>query len=187
MAENIVKFGLKNVYIAVETEADVYDTPFALPGAVNLSREPAGDTSSFYADDRNYYESIANQGYTGELEIAVITEQFEKEVLGLEMEEETFVAVEKRDAKTKKFAMAFEIDGDKYHRRYWQYGCTATRPTTEAGTKSDTVEPQTDTLTLNVAGLADGTIGIKTTEKTPETVLNKWFEKVRMPNDGVGE
>ena len=37
MAENIVKFGLKNVYIAVETEADVYDTPFQKASKANAA------------------------------------------------------------------------------------------------------------------------------------------------------
>lgn len=55
---NKVKFGLKNVHYAMLTEADggevTYGTPVAILGAVNLSMDAQGDTSTFYADDMAY-------------------------------------------------------------------------------------------------------------------------------------
>lgn len=183
-AENRVKFGLRNVHIAVETEEhEVWDTPFSFPGAVNMSIEPIGDTASFYADDMIYYQSVANQGQSMEVEIARMTEEFESKVLGVEVDETTGIMVEKRDAKFKRFCMAFEIEGDAYNRKHWVYGVTAGRPTTEAATTEETIEPQTDTLTFTVAGLDDGTIGIKTGADTPDAVHEKWFEKVITEKD----
>lgn len=187
MAENKVKFGLDDVYIAKELETDVYDTPFRLPGAVNLNLDPNGSENSFYADNQIYYQTYANQGYTGELEIATITEQFDKEIMGVEEEEDTFIHIEKRDAITNRFALSFRIKGDKYARRYWAYGCTCSRPSTEAGTTGESEEPQTDTLSLTIAGLDNGCVRIRSTEKTPESVLLNWNEKVRFPGDGLGE
>ena len=75
MADNKVKFGLKNVHYAVltvgEDGAATYDTPVPIPGAVNLSLDAAGDTSTFYADNMAYFVTAANDGYSGTLEMAV--------------------------------------------------------------------------------------------------------------------
>lgn len=186
MAENKVKFGLDDVWIAKELEtADTYGTPFRLPGAVSLTLDPNGDENSFYADNMIYYQTYANQGYTGDLEIAAITEQFDKEIFGIEEEEDTFIHVEKRDAVISRFAMSFRIQGDKYARRYWMYGCTCSRASTEAGTTNESKEPQTDTLSLTVAGLDNGVVRIRTTEKTPTEVIATWNEKVRFPGEGL--
>ena len=51
MAENKVKFGLKNVHYAVRTSGGA-GTVKSVPGAVNLSLSPQGDTNKFYADNR---------------------------------------------------------------------------------------------------------------------------------------
>ena len=67
--KNKVKFGLSNVHIAKITEADgviTYGTPFAMPGAISLTADPAGDTTPFYADNIKYYIATSNQGYEGD-------------------------------------------------------------------------------------------------------------------------
>lgn len=186
MAENKVKFGLNNVYYALLTEVDTYDTPVRFPGAVNLTLEPNGEESPFYADDMIYYNVAANQGYSGEMEVAMVTEQFEKDVLGKELEEESNIIFESRDDSMKTFALLYEIQGDVNKRRYVLYGCTATRSTSEASTVSESVEPQTDTFNFTAAGLTNKTVvSGHTTSTTPESVFNDWFTKVRMPGDEV--
>ena len=56
---NKIKYGLRSVYYAKATPATngslTYATPVAIPGAVNLSMEPQGETSPFYADNIVYY------------------------------------------------------------------------------------------------------------------------------------
>ena len=83
---NKVKFGLKNCHYALatldsETGTVTFGTPVAIPGAVNLSLDPEGDTEPFYADDMVYYTTVANNGYSGDLEIALIPDSFRKDVL----------------------------------------------------------------------------------------------------------
>ena len=83
---NKVKFGLKNCHYAKatldpETNEVTFATPVAIPGAVNLSLDPEGDTEPFYADDMVYYTTVANNGYSGDLEIALIPDSFRKDIL----------------------------------------------------------------------------------------------------------
>ena len=80
---NKVKYNLKNVHAAKLTTSVVggvttytYATPQAIPGAVSLSLDAEGDSSPFYADGIVYFRSYANNGYSGDLEIALIPEWF---------------------------------------------------------------------------------------------------------------
>ena len=79
---NKIKYGIKNVYYAICTLAPngsaTYATPKALPGAVSISLDQQGDTNKFYADNIVYYTSVANNGYEGDLEVAMLTDDFLK-------------------------------------------------------------------------------------------------------------
>ena len=85
---NKVKYNLKNVHAAKLTTEVVegvtnysYATPKAIPGAVSLSLDAEGDSSPFYADGIVYFRTYANNGYSGDLEIALIPEWFRTEIL----------------------------------------------------------------------------------------------------------
>ena len=78
---NKVKYNLKNVHAAKLTEmADdggssvslPHATPQAIPGAVSISLDAEGESSPFYADGIVYFRSVTNNGYSGDLEIALI-------------------------------------------------------------------------------------------------------------------
>lgn len=185
--ENRVKFGLEGCVFVPETERDVYDNEnkVTIPGAVGLTRERQGEDSNFYADDGVYYITSTYQGFTGELEIAMATELMEQKIWGDEIDETTGIMTENRNASQVRGAFGYKIKGDQYDRYFWNYGVTLSRPNTEANTIEDTAEPQTDTMTISVTGLSDGSgiVGIKTSSKTPEQVKGKWFDKVIMPNE----
>ena len=85
---NKVKYNLKNVYAAklTETVKDgvttfTYDPPKPIPGAVSISLDAEGETKAFYADGIVYFRSVTNNGYSGDLEIALIPEWFRTEIL----------------------------------------------------------------------------------------------------------
>jgi len=151
MSGNKVTFGLKNVYVAPLTVSNgviSYETPFHVPGGVELSLEPRGDMTGFYADDMLFYSASNNQGYDGTLSIANIPEQFSVKVLAEEKDATDGVLTEKANAKPKNFAMMFEFDGDKKAVRHVLYNCTANRPTVSSSTKTGSVEPNPNELTF---------------------------------------
>ena len=110
-----VKFGISNVYYSVITETNngiTYATPVRLPGAVSFSADPEGESTPFYADNIVYYQSVSNQGYSGELVVAKITDDFAKNVLG-QIEDNNGALVESSGDTNKKFALMFQIEEDE--------------------------------------------------------------------------
>lgn len=153
---NRVKFGIKNCHYAVATIAAdgsaTYGNPKALPGAVNLSLEPQGENTPFYADNIVYYMAAANSGYSGDLELALIPDEFKKDVLGY-IEDTNGVLIEDADAESVAFALTFEFSGDKHSMRHVMYNCTASRPGTGSTTNTENKEPQTESLTITAASI----------------------------------
>lgn len=152
MAENKVQFGLKNVHYALwDSENNKYGEVKAMPGAVSLSLDTEGDTSKFYADDVVYYTSSTNAGYTGTLEIAYLEKSVRTELLG-DIEDTNGLVLEATDAQPADFALMFEIDGNANKQGFVLYSSKLSRPSTEANTKEDTTEPQTQSLDITCIG-----------------------------------
>lgn len=153
---NKIKYGLKNVYFAVATIAAdgsaTYATPKAFPGAVSLSLEPQGESNPFFADNIEYWAGISNAGYEGDLEIARIVDDFKTDVLGYKTGGNGLM-YEDTNATAKNFALLFQFEGDEHATRHVFYNCTATRPNVSGQTRSDTVEPQTETIKISAASI----------------------------------
>ena len=158
---NKVKFGIKNCFYAVATIADngsaTYANPVALKGAVSLSLEAQGENSPFYADDIVYYISSANSGYQGDLELALVPDSFKTDVLGYGTDANG-ILYEDADAEVKHFALIFEFSGDKHATRHVMYNCTATRPATGSTTKTESTEPQTESMTITAAPIYNASL-----------------------------
>ena len=134
---NKVKFGLSNVHIAPITYSGntvTYGTIFELPGAVNLSLDPAGESADFYADNTKYFSDAANQGYTGTLEIALINDNFREKILG-QYKDINGAFIENKDDAFKDFAIGCQFEGDSKGTRYWFYQCSGTTLVTEKSIK----------------------------------------------------
>ena len=181
---NKIKFGLKKVYIAKQTETAgvyTYDTPVALPGAVSLGLDAQGESTPFYADDCVYYRSNDNNGYSGSLELAYIPDWFREDILG-ETADAKDVLFEKADGSDKNyFAMLFEFDGDQHRVRHVMYNCSVSRPSVASSTKENSVTPITETLNITVDPRLDGLVKGRTTADTDSTVYNGWFSTVYTP------
>lgn len=184
MPENKVTFGLKNVYYAPYTEnagVVTFGTPIPIPGAVELTNEPRGDLSEFYADDMLYYSASNNQGYDGTLSIANIPESFAIYALGEEKDEVNGVLNEIATATGNPYALLFEFDGDAKAVRHVMYSCTANRPTVGSTTRTNTKEPNTNELTFVASPISiNGKMMVKTktTPTTTPEVYNAWYTSV---------
>lgn len=183
---NKVKFGLSNVHVAKITEQDgeiTYGTPFAMPGAVALSADPEGETTPFYADNIQYYVAVSNNGYTGELELAMAVKEFLTEILG-QQEDTNGALFESSDDVNARFALMGEIEGDAKKRRFIYYDCTATRPSSEMNTIEDTKEPQTDTIEITMSPRATDHVikAVIEPNETNQDVYNTFFTKVYEKN-----
>jgi len=184
---NKVKYNLKNVHAAKLTKGDdgnfTYDTPQAIPGAVSISLEAEGDSSPFYADGIVYFRSTANNGYSGDLEIALIPEWFRTEILQ-EVKDNNGVLVEHSDVtESVYFALLFEFDGDIKAIRHVLYNCTASRPSIESETKEETIEPGTETLSLTADPREDGLVKSRTGDDTSDSVYRNWYQAVYVPQE----
>lgn len=180
---NKVQYNIKNVHYAVATTTGGYGTPVEIPGAVSLSVDPRGDESIFYADGIEYWKTNVNNGYEGTLEIAILTDDFRKDVLG-DVESTGGVLVEKSGGESKKFALGFQIDGNEKSTLFWFYNCTAARPSTEANTTEATITPQTDSLEWSCSPDASGNVRAKTTSAATTGVVTGWFTSVYTPANG---
>lgn len=182
---NKIKYGIKNVYYAVATIAAdnsaTYGTPVALPGAVSLSLDPQGDTTPFYADNIVYYTSVANNGYEGELELAKLPDSFLKDVLGY-AEDVNDVLYEDANAAVVHFALMFQFEGDTHARRHVLYNCVANRPTVSGSTKEESIEPQTETVTITATTVynaaVDADVVKASVTPTEATQYNGWNSAV---------
>ena len=192
--KNKVKFNLKNVHAAKLTETVTdgvtsfsYSTPKAIPGAVSISLDAEGESSPFYADGIVYFRSVTNNGYSGDLEMALVPEWFRTEILQEALDGKG-VLIEKSDNKESvKFALLFEFDGDVNCIRHVLYNCTSSRPSIESETKEDTIEPGTETLSIAADPRADGLVKARTGDTTDATTYANWHKSVYLPTETNGE
>ena len=185
--KNKVKFNLCNVHYAPITVAEdgsiTFETPVPIPGAVSISLDPTGEPESFYADGIEYYVINNNQGYDGDLEVAMIPEGFRTVILKEEADNNQ-VLVENANSETGSFALLFEFDGDIRKIRHVLYNCSASRPSIASKTNEENKEVQTETLSVKARPMANGYVKAKTGDSTTTEVYNAWYQSVYQPVTG---
>ncbi len=186
---NKVKYNLKNVHAALLTKTKngtySYETPKPIPGAVSISLEAEGESNPFYADGIVYFRTSSNNGYSGDLELALIPEWFRTVILKEKLDTNG-VLIESADiTETEKFALLFEFDGDKKAIRHVMYNCSATRPAIESETKEETIEPGTETLSLTCDPREDGLVKSRTGDTTKDATYTNWYKNVYIPSANI--
>lgn len=182
-AENKVHYDLTNVYVApltidVETGAVSYGTPKRLPGAISMDLAAQGEQVKMRADSIDYYVTNSNNGYSGDLNIAMVPDWFRQEYLGDTLTEKDKVLVENARSEPKQFALLYEFLGDQSRRRHCLYNTTASRPNIKAENKDNQKEADTESMTMTSLPLPDGKVKASTTADTPKSVYDNWTQAV---------
>ncbi len=185
---NKVTFGLEKVHVAFATEPALgeptWATPIAIPGAVRFTPKAVGGESSFFADNGPYFVTTANNGYTGELEMALVPDAVLVTMLGWELDANGML-VEVASGLPTRFALMGEVAGDDKNRRFVYYDCQASRPAKEEKTKGESIEPNTDVLNLTIFPIEingkDVVKGTLELSATNATVYDAFFAAVTIP------
>ena len=164
MSANKVHFGVKNAVVWPITETDdglgnittTYGAAVKWPGAVGIDLQAQGSQENFYADDGVYYIVSNTNFYEGDFESASVPDAVKTAIYG-DVTDTNGAIVEVNEATTKYFGFAFEPDGDLGGHRTVFYKCSATRPSIGGNTKTDSTEPQTQTVTIKAIGRIDAT------------------------------
>lgn len=183
---NKVRYGLKNIHIAPVTvganNAVTFGTPKALPGAVNVSIEPRGETSDFYADDMVYFSGRSQSGYDITAEVALLPDWFKTDYLNM-VADDNGVLVDSASNIESYFAFMFEFTGDEKAIKHVLYYCKATAPTLTGATMGDGgPEPATTEVTITALPRPDNRQAqASTSEETAPETYNSWYTAVYEP------
>lgn len=197
---NKVRYGLKNVHYAVLTEAAngtiTYGTPKRIPGAISVSLAATTARKILAADDSYYWtaESLAN--YTGDMNFALIPDDFRADCLGELTDSASGVKYETNVPTTARFALLFEFDGDAHKVRHVLYNCTASKPQIAGQTVNpdDGPDPSqgTETITVTAAARSDTLVRARCkpgdsittgtgSEAVTTNIYDTWFTNVFVP------
>lgn len=155
---NPVRYGLKNVHIALITTNDAGDITYGKPmkweGARSLSIDPEGDSETYFADDGAYVVTNANNGYSGTLTMAYMSDEIRKAVFGYV--DCGGILVENANAQPKEFALLAQFEEDSTQARRIWYRVAPGRPKFEANTKEDGISPDEEEIPVTMVAVVSG-------------------------------
>ncbi len=152
---NKVLFGFSDLYVGTYTVGAggvvTMGTPYHQAGAVGFSPEAQSDQSTFYADNIPYYVTYSDGAIEGDLTVAMFDDAFKTQFLGYTALSDGGLAQIKGATKPNVY-IAFEVQGDTEARKVIFYNGSFGAITREYATTEDTVEPQTESISVSFAG-----------------------------------
>ena len=181
---NKVRFGLSNLYFGTYTVAAngtvTLGSPVKVPGAVSLNLDPETEETVFWADNVKYYVTNADNGFTGEVEVAAFNDDFKTTFMNyVALADGGIAQIKGMDNQT--CYMMFQSEGDAQSRRGILYNVTLGQISRSYQTTEGTKEPQTATLGITVVG--DNETGITRASYTEDaTGYSTLFSAPPVPN-----
>ena len=162
-----------------------YGVPIMIPGANSLDISAEGKSTTEYRDNAPYFSNFPNGGYTGTLQVARIPDEVAVAIWGWYIDTGGKL-VEVADAKSKNFALLYEIEGDEDGERYVFYNVSAGRPTSKESTTSDSISlvDQTIDLTMSMTTIGD-TKAIKSHCPADGADYDAWYDAVQLPKEAA--
>lgn len=158
MAENKVLFGFKDLYIGTYTVDDQGDvtmgSPYHQKGAVGFSPEEQGENYTFYADDSAFFSYYTSGRFEGDLVVARFDDAFKKQFLGYVELDDGGIAQIKNAVKPNIY-LAFEVQGNEGAERVIFYNGSMGGITREFATIEESVEVQTESVSVTINGDAE--------------------------------
>lgn len=183
-----VRFGISDVYYSKITEGEngaiTYATPIAIPGAVSLTLDVEGDTNNFYADNGVYASFDSNNGFSGSLTIADVPESVYTDLLGYHKDSTSGLLTELAEANETYFGMLCKVSSNEDPIGFKFYKCTLSRPAFAANTTTESIEPDTQELSLNVLPInTAGGVSVVKSHKvlTSAADTTAFFESIALP------
>ena len=176
---NKITYGLSNVHVwpILSTDASgkpAYGNVIKVPGAKEVTLSAEGETVKFYADNIIYWTAEANNGYSGNLTIAEMTEEFAETILK-QIRDQNGVLVEDAMNTGVEFAMAFEFEGDVNKKRSIFYRCTAGRPDVSSSTKEENIEPNTQEIAITAIPRLDNHFVKASVQDSTSSAYENWY------------
>lgn len=182
-----VRIGMDNIYYAIMTdeEAETYDTPKRIPGAITATVTPTTNSATLYADDQA--DEVANS--LGDIEIEInpkdLTPEILADILGAAIDDNgALVQAATDNAPYVALGWRSRKSNGKY-RYYWYYKGKFQPNEEEFQTKEDTPTFQTPTISgLFVPRRKDNCWKTSVDEDAtgvPASVITGWFTEVYEP------
>lgn len=196
MGKNKYHYDLKNVHYAKGTKNEdgtiTYAPPVRMPGAMSMDISAEGDTSKIRADGTDYIVVVSNNGYSGNITMVQIQDDFKQDCLAEEVDEVNGLQFENANAEPAPFALLFEFVGDVKNKRHVLYNCTASRPSIAGENKDNQKEPDTEELELTsspatflINGEECSVVKANSTADTKAEVYNTWYIQVIIPGKAI--
>lgn len=152
---NKVEFGISHLYVGIFDEDSAGNIamgkPDAIPGAVSLTLDAETNETKFYADNTVYWSDFTDNGFSGEVNVALFPESFKLKYLGYEKLANGGIAQVKNAVKPKAYLM-FQAEGDEAARKVIMYNIAFGAISREHNTVNENKEVDTETVPITVTG-----------------------------------
>lgn len=185
---NKIRYGLSHLGYALATIATdnsaSYGAVKMMPGARSISLTASGELEKWFADNVAYYIINNNQGYSGDLELAVIPEDFKTDCLKMVVDADG-ILYEDQGAEPAHFALVYQFEGDQKATRHCLYNVVAGRPEISGSTAEESIEPQTETIPIEAASiyvpaLSKNLVKGSTNADSNSVAYNNWFTQIHV-------